>query len=117
MVGRVTRVVSAIDPATRTFLVEAALKGTSLRSGVYGKVLIPGGTREAILVPTSAVVEKGRLTGVYVVDENGIVNYRLIRKGETYDTGAEILSGLKNGERIIVTGTERAVDGGILRER
>ena len=115
--GRVTRVVPAVDPATRTFLMEAALKGANLRSGLYGKVLIPDGERETILVPRSAVVEKGQLTGVYVVDESGVVNYRLIKKGAIYDNGAEILSGLKNGERIIVTGTERAVDGGILRDR
>ena len=93
------------------------LTHAQLLKTLYGKVLIPDGERETILVPRSAVVEKGQLTGVYVVDESGVVNYRLIKKGAIYDNGAEILSGLKNGERIIVTGTERAVDGGILRDR
>lgn len=117
MKGLITRVVPAIDPATRTFLIEAALQGPNLRSGLYAKVLIPEGMRETMIVPLSAIVEKGRLTGVYAVDEDGVVNYRLIKKGAVYDTGAEVLSGLKNGDRIIVTGAERAVDGGILRDR
>jgi RND family efflux transporter MFP subunit len=113
----ITKIVPAVDPATRTFAIEAELPETSLKSGLYGKVLIPEGTREAILVPPSAIVVKGQLTGVYGVDEGGVVTYRLIRKGRTHSGGTEILSGLKNGDKIIVSGVEKAVDGGMVKDR
>ena len=115
--GTITKVVPAVDPATRSFAVEAAFKGRTFRSGVYGKVLIPEGTKEVILAPSSAIIEKGRLTGVYGVDEKGVVTYRLIRKGTVYGDGTEILSGLRSGDRIIVAGMERAVDGGVYKDR
>jgi RND family efflux transporter MFP subunit len=113
----ITRIVPAIDPATRTFAIEAELKGPSLKSGLYGKVLIPDGKREATLVPRSAVVEKGQLTGVYAVDANGVINYRLIRTGKTFDGRVEALSGLNAGDRIVVGGIEKAVDGGLIRDQ
>ena len=113
----ITRVVHAVDPATRTFAIEIELKGNSFKSGLYGKVLVPEGKREAVIVPQSAVVEKGRLTGVYAVDPQGVVNYRLARTGRPAGNGVEVLSGLRKGDRIIVGGVERAVDGGIMKDR
>jgi RND family efflux transporter MFP subunit len=115
--GTITKVVPAVDPATRSFAIEAGLKGKTFRSGVYARILIPEGTKQVILVPRSSVVEKGRLTGVYAVDEKGVVNYRLIRKGTAFSDGMEVLSGLKSGDRIIVGGMDKAVDGGILKDR
>ena len=94
---------------------EIDVKGPSLRTGLYGKVAIPEGSREMILVPAKAVVEKGQLTGVYAVNGEGIVSYRLVRKGKEYNGKAEILSGLKTGDRIITEGIEKAVDGGIVK--
>jgi RND family efflux transporter MFP subunit len=115
--GTITKVVPAIDPATRSFIVEAALKDKALRSGQYAKVLIPEGTKEVLLVPATSIVEKGRLTGVYAVDDKGVVNYRLIRKGAVFEGGVEVLSGVRGGDRIIVGGVEKAVDGGIVKDR
>jgi RND family efflux transporter MFP subunit len=114
--GRITKIISSVDPATRTFRIEIDVKGDSLKTGLYGKVAIPDGTREMILVPAKAVVEKGQLTGVYAVDSEGIVSYRLVKKGKVSDGKTEILSGLKTGDRIITEGVERAVDGGIVKQ-
>jgi multidrug efflux pump subunit AcrA (membrane-fusion protein) len=60
-------------------------------------------------------VERGQLTGVYVVDEKGVMTLRLIRIGKEYADKTEVLSGLKGGERIVVEGIERAVDGGMVK--
>jgi RND family efflux transporter MFP subunit len=114
MNGRIFEIVPAVDPATRTFIVKISLPAGGFKSGLYARVRVPGGERETILVPKAAVVEKGQLTGLYVVDERGIVTYRLIRAGKTYPGGVEVLSGLHAGERIITTGLERALDGGRL---
>jgi RND family efflux transporter MFP subunit len=114
--GRIAKIISSVDPATRTFRIEIDVKGASLKTGLYGKVAIPDGTREMILVPVKAVVEKGQLTGVYTVDSEGIVSYRLVKRGKVSDGKTEILSGLKTGDRIITEGVERAVDGGIVKQ-
>jgi RND family efflux transporter MFP subunit len=113
--GRITKIVSSVDPATRTFRIEVDVKSASLKSGLYGKVAIPDGTKEMILVPVKAVVEKGQLTGVYTVDKEGIVSYRLVKKGNDYNGKTEVLSGLKTGDRIITEGVEKTVDGGIVK--
>jgi RND family efflux transporter MFP subunit len=116
--GKVSEVVPAIDPFTRSFLVKIAIIGegrkAALKTGLYAKVMIPTGTREALTVPAASIVEKGQLTGVYSVDPRGVISYRLVRTGKHYGSGIEILSGLVPGETIIVAGTDKAVDGGII---
>ena len=83
---------------------------------MYAKVRIARGKKELLLVPRSAIVEKGQLTGVYAVDSQDVVTYRLVRTGKEHDGVLEILSGLKPNDRIIVGGMEKAVDGGILEK-
>jgi len=77
-------------------------------------VRIPVGKRETILVPEQAIIQKGQLTGVYAVDGQGIVTYRLVRKGNASAGGTEILSGLKVNDRIITAGIEKVIDSGVI---
>ncbi len=116
MNGRISEVVPSVDPSTRTFVVKITVSGAGLKTGLYARVRIPTGKREALTVPASSIVEKGQLTGVYAVDTKGIVTYRLVRIGKNFGNSVEVLSGLVPGERIIVAGVEKAVDGGIMTE-
>jgi RND family efflux transporter MFP subunit len=111
--GGITEVVPSVDPMSRTFVIKIAIKGEGLRNGIYAKVSIPVGKKETILVPKSAVVEKGELVGVYVVDRDSVIRYRLVKTGRSYGDDLEILSGVNPGDAVIVGGAERAVDGGI----
>jgi len=113
--GRIYEIVPSVDSLSRTFLVKIEINGEFLKTGLYGRVMIPKGQRETILVPKAAIVEKGQLVGVYAVDDNGIITYRLIKAGKTYNEGIEVLSGLKDGDRIVVDGIEKVVDGGIVK--
>jgi RND family efflux transporter MFP subunit len=113
--GVIGEVVPAVDPATRSFLIKINLKDPSVRSGLFGRVLIPEGAREALLVPRQALVEKGQLLGVYVVDPGNVMTYRLVKTGRPYGEKMEVLAGLRAGEKIVVQGLDRAVDGGLLK--
>ena len=112
--GKITEILPAVDPLSRSFTVKVSLSGDGLRSGLYAKMRIASGKKEIILAPRSAIVEKGQLTGVYAVDGQDVVTYRLVRTGKEYDGHLEILSGLKPNDRIIVQGVEKAVDGGVM---
>ena len=48
------------------------------------------------------------------LDSQGIVTYRLIRKGNSFSGGTEILSGLRVNDKIIIDGVEHVVDGGVI---
>lgn len=112
--GKITEILPVVDALSRSFIVKVSLRGDGLRSGLYARMRIAGGKKEIILAPRSAIVEKGQLTGVYAVDGQDVVTYRLVRTGKEYDGRLEILSGLKPNDRIIVQGVEKAVDGGII---
>jgi RND family efflux transporter MFP subunit len=115
--GKVSEIVPAIDPMSRTFIVKVAVSGAGLKTGIYAKVMMPIGTRDALTVPVSSIVEKGQLSGVYAVDAKGIIAYRLVRTGKHFGSNLEILSGLNPGDKIIVSGADKAIDGGIISEQ
>jgi RND family efflux transporter MFP subunit len=119
--GRVTAVVHAVDPMSRSYLVKIMIPAdaeayTLLKTGLYAKVLVPQGKKQALLVPAAAIVEKGQLTGVYAINEHKVVVYRLIRIGKDFDGFVEVLSGLDGGQQIIIEETQNAIDGGVLAD-
>lgn len=108
----VSEILPAADPATRTTLVRLDLPASArLRSGLFGRAWVPVGRRQAIQVAREAVVERGQLQGVYVVGQDGIARFRLVRAGPARQNVVEILSGLTGGEQVVLTGTERVSDG------
>ena len=111
---KITKVVKYIDPTTRTFKAKIDISG--LTGGQFAKINIPVSRKDAITVPKSAIVQKGELMGVYTVDRDNIVSYRLIRTGRMYGDTVEVLSGLSDGDKIITVGTEKAVDGAKINE-
>lgn len=113
--GKITELVPSVDSMSRTFLAKVDIRGTGLKSGLYAKAKIPVGTRDTLVIPKSALVQKGQLTGVYAVDEKGVVTYRLVRIGKDYDNTLEVLSGVHPKDRIITEGVDNAVDGGVLQ--
>ena len=121
LAGIVVEIVPAADPASRTYLVKIsiALPGGNqqiIRSGLYGKARFITGQTQALTIPRKAVVERGQLTSVYVVDQSGIARMRLVKTGKTYSDRIEVLSGLKEGEQIVVDGVAAVNDGSRVRE-
>lgn len=120
LAGTVVEIVPASDPVSRTYLIKIsiALPGGNqqvIRSGLYGKARFITGQTQALTIPQEAVVERGQLTSVYVVDQSGIARIRLVKIGKTYSDRVEVLSGLIEGEQIVVAGVEAVNDGSRVR--
>ncbi len=111
--GSVVEIVPASDPASRSVTVKLELPSLpSLRSGLFGRASFTTGERMALLAPAGALVDRGQLTGVYVVDDRSIARFRLVTAGARRGERVEILSGLNPGERLVAAGVERVTDGG-----
>lgn len=109
--GRVVETVPLIDAATRSFTAKIDLPSVpGLRAGLFGRATFPGREREVLLVPQSAVLERGQVRSVYVV-EGYTARLRLVTLGEARDNRREILSGLTAGEKIIVAPPPLLSDG------
>jgi len=109
--GRVAEAAPVVDPASRTFIVKVDIAGPGLRSGMYGRAFFPVGQRQALLVPRGAVVERGALTSVWVVEGGSIVRMRLVKVGKESGGRVEVLAGLSPGEKIVTGGMEKVTDG------
>jgi RND family efflux transporter MFP subunit len=109
--GRVSEIVPLVDPVSRTFTVKVDIPEKGVRSGTYGRVFFPTGTRQGIAVPATAVVERGSLTSVWIVSKEGIARLRLVKLGRPLGDRVEVVSGLSAGERIVTLGAEKVSDG------
>ncbi len=110
--GRVAEVIPAADPASRSVTVKLDLPaGLPLRSGMFGRARFPAGERKTLLVPTAAVVERGQISSLFVVEADGVAHLRLVTLGERHGDRVEALSGLAPGDRIIVEGADGLADG------
>ena len=100
--AKVIEIVPAADPASRSFLVKAELPSDpALRSGLFGRIQFPRGERSALLIPRSAVIERGQLQGIYVLDQNRVAGLRYITLGKPAGAKVEVLAGLQSGETIV----------------
>jgi RND family efflux transporter MFP subunit len=110
--GTIGEIVPTADTASRTFMVKLDLpKDQRLRSGMFGRLRLSTGPKEVLAIPRSAVFERGQLTGVYVVTTDGLARLRLIKTGKEYDDLVEVLSGLDEGESIVVANVTEVTDG------
>ena len=109
----IARVVPMANPGSRTYDVEAYLDNPDgrLKSGMFARVGIAAGSREAVLVPVAAVARRGQLTGVWTVDDQGTAALRWVRLGLERDGRFEVLAGLDGGETVIVASDLPLVEG------
>ncbi|MBQ1635725.1 MAG: efflux RND transporter periplasmic adaptor subunit [Bacteroidales bacterium] len=106
--GTVNRLYPTMDPATHTFNVEVTVPNTrrELRPGMYARVTVNFGSTFNIVLPDTAVLKmQGAGTrSVFVVDPEGKAEMRVVTLGRHFDGKYEILSGLEEGEQVVVKG-------------
>ena len=104
--GTVVEVSRAVDADARAFLVKIALPDApGLRSGEFGKARLGGTPRRALTIPSTAIVRRGQLTSVFVVDR-GVARVRLVNLSES-----EVLAGLAESEVVILSPPPGVTDG------
>lgn len=88
--------------ASNTFRVRIELPEGQfgLYPGMFVKVAFVVGESQRLLVPTSALIRRSEVTGVYVVDDENRVRMRQVRAGGMFGDRTEVLAGLQPGERI-----------------
>lgn len=90
------------DPATHTFRIRVRLPADSagLYPGMTVKVAFALGDAKRLLVPASALVQRGELSAVYVVAADHSVGLRQVRLGHRFGDELEVLAGLAPGDRV-----------------
>jgi len=112
LTGKVAQIVPAADSATRSFLVKIDLPADQrLRSGLFGRARISRGEKTSILVPRTAVVDRGQLQAVYVLDPAQIAVLRYVTLGNTVGDQVELLSGLDGGESLVAAPANQDLGG------
>lgn len=121
--GRITRISSSADPASRVFEVEATLPNPEgrLRVGMLATLRLPGGAgAPGLVVPLDAVVRPADDSAgyaVYVVGEASAPRARLrrVQLGEVSGNRIAVRDGLQPGERVVVRGATIVTDGQVVR--
>ncbi len=101
--GRITEIVSEVDPQSRTQTVKVRLEDApaGVLPGAFGRLLVGDAPRPALLIPAGAVTTSGQLELVSVVSDGRVIQ-RLVKTGPAGDGRVEVLAGLAAGEVILV---------------
>lgn len=100
--ARIDHIIEDERASSHQFLVKLSLlDNAGIRPGVFAHVAFMQGERQALMIPASAVVYRSGLTGVYVLDANNIMHYRLLRLGSKHGELFEVNAGLHPAQRVI----------------
>lgn len=105
MTGTIDEIVPYAEPGARTLLVKVRLPSDPrLFAGMFARVAVPAGSRARLLAPAAAITRIGQLEYATVVVD-GRAGRRMVTTGRAAEDGrVEILSGLDEGERVLVPG-------------
>lgn len=112
--GTVSLIYPTIDPLTRTFTCEVKVNNANskLKPGMFGRVELNLGKAATIMVSDKAVVKQSGSNDKYIfVENNGVVEYRKVQLGRRIEDKIEIISGIADGENVVITGQSKLMDG------
>ena len=112
--GVVTNIFPTLDPVTHTVSteIEVANKDLKLRPGMYARVHLDFGTKEALTVPDKAIVRQAGSGARYVyVFSGGKAVYRAVELGQQQGDLYEVVSGLNAGDQVIISAPSNLKNG------
>ena len=114
--AKITEVSTSSQQTGGQYLINAVLneKPEGVKSGMFVTVNFPVESNSVggvILIPNDAVITRGQLTGVYTISESNTAILRWLRLGRTFGNEVEVLSGLQNGETLIVNADSKLYNG------
>lgn len=110
--GKVIEIVPRSDPGSRSVTVKIRLPySPGLHSGIYAVAQFedPGAT--VLSIPSSSLIRRGQLVGLYFVNESNHATFRLIKIGRELGDRVEVLSGVSLGDRVVVAPSDVVRDG------
>jgi RND family efflux transporter MFP subunit len=120
LTGKVSEVSVSAKNTGGQYLVKINLDKTdsSILSGMFVNVQFPvenkvsvNTTNSMVLVPESALVKQGQLTGIYTIGNENVAILRWLRTGKTFGNQVEVLSGLSADEKYIVSAEGKLFNG------
>lgn len=104
--GRVAFIYPFLDPKTRTVKarVEMPNPGMQLKPDMFVNAIIKVPLGSAIVVPVTAVMDTGKRQVVWVESQPGMFEPRDVQVGQQTDDKIQVLSGLKPGDKVAVSG-------------
>ena len=113
--GRIARIYPTIDAATHTFTAEVnvANRDRLLRPGMYARVTVNFGSNHSIVVPDDCVVKQqgSGVRSVFVLQADNTVKEIVVTLGRNFGTEYEILSGVAEGDKVVVKGQASLKNG------
>jgi membrane fusion protein, multidrug efflux system len=111
--GRVGIIYPNVDEKTRTLMVEALVPNESgtLKPGLFAKVTLhTGAEKDTVIVPVTSLLYEEERVRVFVI-EGDRARERQVKLGSKYGEAMEITEGLKDGEKVAVSGQANLSDG------
>ena len=111
--GTITRTTQALDPSTRSLLIEVDLPnlGQTLQPGTFGELTLQlRNSPAALVIPSGAVITQNSSTFVFI-DDGGAAAQRNIRTGLNDGRWVEVIDGLSGTEDVVVVGKSKLVEG------
>lgn len=112
--GKVAHTANALDPSSRTMLVEVDVPNAdgALFPGMYAEVDLGGAAlNPPLLVPAQALIVRSDGAQVAVVDPDGILHLQKVAIGRDYGDRVEIVQGVTEGTTILAAPGESAQEG------
>lgn len=114
--GKVAEIEAGADPVSHTAKARIDLPKepaaiTGVQSGMFGRAFFAAGEKHAFVVPSTSVMTRGQLRGIYIVEKDGWIHWRVLTLGKALNDKVEVLSGLNDGDVVVLSPGTKDLDG------
>jgi RND family efflux transporter MFP subunit len=118
--GKVNLIYPTIDAISHTFTTEVTFDNAKLqlRPGMFARVVLNFGQIDRVVVPDKAVIKQPGTDErfVYIYNKDNTVTRSTVKLGQRLDSAYEILSGVNDGDKVVIAGISRLNDGASAKE-